>query len=202
VIAMVHLQRPAYAAHDDRSSKRRRLEARVETGILAGVVSALPTTAILALGGVLAGVGPAAPFYAIVSILSPGALESALADHAEGVAPAFYQQQFVVGFGICLVLAAVSGVVFAIGTRDRRIDGWVRYLLGGMHGIAMMSFFYLGALQAVGALAHLEVDAMSLSTLIGWPILVTAHVVHGVVLARVVKSRLTQAAPYDVPGAA
>jgi len=192
---MVGLHRPAYDV--DRSVRRRRLEADVESGIVSGIVSALPTTAVIALGGVLAGVGPAAPFYAIVSILSPGALESALADHAEGVTPAFYQQQFVVGFGLCLVLAAVSGVVFALGTRDRHITGWVRYLLGGMHGIAMMSLFYLGALQAVGALLDLQVDAMCLSTLIGWPVLVTAHVVHGVVLARVAGSRLAQAAPHE-----
>jgi len=175
---------------DHHSARRRRLENQVESGIIAGVVSALPTAGILALGGVLAGVGPASPFYAVISILSPGALESALADHAEGVEPTFFQQQFVGGFGLCLFLGVVSGLVFAIGTRRRPVRGWPRYLLGALHGIVMMSFFYLGALQAVGALAGLEVDAMSLSRLVGWPVLVVAHLVHGVVLAWVSGSRL------------
>jgi len=186
--------RPA-ALIDHRSTARQNLESQLEAGIIAGIISALPTTAILALGGIIAGYGPAAPFYAVVSILSPGALESALAEHAEDATPTFFQQQFAVGFGLCLVLAAISGVVYALGTRRRTVVGWARYLLGGLHGVVMMCFFYLGALQTVGAIAHLEVDAMSLSHLIGWPVLVLAHVVHGVVLARVIRSRLASTDP-------
>lgn len=186
---------------DHLSERRRTLENRLETGILAGVVSVIPTVGLLALGGILAGVGPATPFYAIVSVLAPGALESALTSTVEGVDPVFFQRPFVGGLGICLVLGAISGVVFAIGTHRRDVHGPVRYVLGALHGVVMMCLFYLGAMRTVGVMTDLEVDAMSLSTIIGWPILIVAHVAHGVALAWLLQSRLL--APrqvFDRPG--
>ncbi len=180
---------------DPLSERRRAFETTVESGLVSGIISAFPTAGILALGGIFAGYGPAAPFYAIVSIMSPGALEVARADYAANDPITFLQQQFIGGFGICLMLGAISGVIFAIGIRKRTIRGWIRYVLGGLHGVVMMCLFYLGALQIVGAVAGLETDAMSLSTLVGWPILVVAHIVHGVVLSWVIRSRLTDQGP-------
>lgn len=175
---------------DHLSERRRAIEDRIETGIMAGVLAALPTAAVLAIGGVIAEVGPATPFYAIISILAPGPLEAALTASVEGVDPAFAQQPFVGGLGICLVLGAISGVVFAFGTRHRQVKGPVLYLLGVLHAVVMMCFFYLGALRTVGVMTGLETDAMSLSTIIGWPTLVLAHVAHGLALAWLVRSRL------------
>jgi hypothetical protein len=186
---------------DPLSERRRAFETTVESGLVSGIISAFPTAGILALGGIFAGYGPAAPFYAIVSVLSPGALEIAREDHAAGDPVTFLQQQFIGGFGICLILGAISGVIFAIGIRKRTIRGGIRYVLGGLHGVLMMCIFYLGALQIVGAMADLEVDSLSLSTLVGWPILVLAHIAHGLVLAWVIRSRLTEQGPAFGPPA-
>lgn len=175
---------------DHLTPSRRQLENHVESGIMAGIVSAMATAAALALGGVLAGVGPWVPFYAVVAIVDPGALEAAQNEMSQGLAATFYQQQFTGGLGVCLVLGAVSGVVFALGIRGHRVEGWVRYLLGAVHGTLMMCFFYLGVLQTLGVLAGVEADAMSLSRVVGWPMLVAAHAVHGVVLAWVLGTRV------------
>lgn len=175
---------------DHLTPARRQLENHVESGIMAGVVSAMATAAVLSLGGVLAGVGPWVPFYAVVAIVDPGALEAAQGEISQGLAVTFYQQQFTGGLGVCLLLGAVSGVVFALGIRRHRVEGWVRYLLGAFHGILMMCFFYLGVLQGLGVLTGLQADAMSLSRVVGWPMLVAAHAAHGLVLARVLRSRL------------
>ena len=172
------------------TARRWQLEGKVETGLICGVASALPTAGMLALGGVLAGVGPAVPFYAIMSILAPDPLTLSLAATVEGATPDFFQQAFSAGLGICLVLGALSGVVFILGMSRRPVQGVARYVVGAFHGVAMMCFFYLGGMRLVGMALGLEVDAMSLSTVIGWPALVAAHAVHGVVLAWLSTTRL------------
>jgi hypothetical protein len=172
------------------SAKRRTVEAQLEGGILAGVVSAIPTATLLSLGGSLTGWGPWAPFYSIVSVLVPGGIEQARDFYAAGNEVPLYNAPFMGGLGLCLLLGAVSGAVFAFGIRNRVITGAVRYLLGALHGIFMMCVFYLGAQQAVGAVLGMNSDAMSLSVTSGWPMLVAAHAVHGLVVAWVTKTRL------------
>lgn len=180
------------APGDTMTHSRRRLESLIESGLVAGVVSALATAGLLALGGVLAGVGSAVPFYAIVAVLDPSALAQATGELAQGLEPTFHQPQFVGGFGVCLVLGALSGVVFALGIRNHAIHGVTRHVLGAAHGIVMMCLFYLAALQTVGTLAGAEADAMSLSGVIGWPALVVATTAHGVVLAWALDTRLAR----------
>lgn len=175
---------------DHHSSRRRAFETLVEGGLVAGVVSAVVTVGLLALGGVAAGVGPVVPFYAIVAIVDPGALELARSELDQDVAVTFLQQQFVGGVGICLILGAISGMIFAIGMRRHRVAGPARYAAGAIHGVLMMCLFYLGAMRAVGLLLGIEADVMSLSRLLGWPMLVLAHAVHGVVIAWVLSTRL------------
>ena len=112
------------------------------------------------------------------------------AEMDQGVEVSYFQQQFVGGLGICLVLGAVSGTVFALGTLRYRLSGRIRYLLGAIHGVLMMCLFYVGALQVVGVLLDISADTSSLSRLLGWPTLVLVHAVHGMVVAAVLKSRL------------
>jgi hypothetical protein len=177
-------------AGDPMTPARRQLESTLESGMVAGIASAVVTAGLLALGGALAGVGPYAPFYAIVSVLDPGALQVAQSEIDQGVEVSYFQQQFVGGLGICLVLGAVSGVVFALGSLRYRLTGRVRYLVGAIHGVQMMCLFYVVALQTVGALLDISADTSSLSRLIGWPALVLVHAVHGIVVAAVLRTRL------------
>lgn len=180
------------APGDTMTQSPRRLESLIDSGLVAGVVSALAAAGLLALGGVVAGVGAVVPFYAIVAVVDPSALAQARGELAQGLDPTFYQPQFVGGFGVCLVLGALSGIVFALGIRNHTIRGVGRYVLGAAHGIVMMCLFYLGALQIIGTLAGVESDAMSLSGVVGWPALVVAHAAHGVVLAWALDTRLAR----------
>lgn len=181
--------------------ERRRLEQQLEAGIIAGIASTIPTALLLALGGALSVYGPAVPFYSIISIVDPGPLSVSLAAVEAGNKPEFFHLQFSGGIGLCVVMAAISGIIFGFGTRRFQISGWPRYLLGALHGIAMMCLFYLVAFRAVTSLAGMEdADVMSLARIVGWPILVFAHALHGVVVAWVVKSRM--AAPVPVFGPA
>ena len=175
---------------DPMSPSRRRIESLVEAGLVSGVVSAVVTAALLALAGIAAGVGPVVPFYAITAIVDPGPLHLAQDEIAQGVDISFFQPQFVGGLGVCLILGASSGVVFALGLRRHQVSGWARYVVGGIHGVLMMCLFYLGAVRSVAVLAGIEADAMSLSNILGWPALVTIHAVHGVVVAWVLRTRL------------
>jgi hypothetical protein len=175
---------------DPMSPSRRRIESLVEAGLVSGVVSAVVTAGLLALAGIAAGVGPVVPFYAIVAIVDPLPLHMAQDELAQGVDVSFFQPQFVGGLGVCLILGAVSGVVFALGLRRHEVNGWVRYVVGGIHGVLMMCLFYLGAVRSVAVLAGIEADAMSLSNIVGWPALIAIHAVHGVVLAWVLRTRL------------
>lgn len=188
-------------AGDPMRPERRRLEQQLEAGIIAGIASTIPTALLLALGGALSVYGPAVPFYSIISIVDPGPLSVSLAAVEAGNKPEFFHLQFSGGIGLCVVMAAISGIIFGFGTRRFQISGWPRYLLGALHGIAMMCLFYLVAFRAVTSLAGMEdADVMSLARIVGWPILVFAHALHGVVVAWVVKSRM--AAPVPVFGPA
>lgn len=181
--------------------ERRKLEQQVEAGIIAGIASAIPTAILLAIGGTLSVYGPAVPFYSIISIVDPGPLAVSMAAVEAGNAPEFFHLQFSGGVGLCVLMGSISGIIFGFGTRRFHITGWARYLLGALHGIAMMCLFYLVAFRAVTSLAGIEdADIMSLSRVVGWPILVLAHALHGVVVAWVVKSRM--AAPVPVFGPA
>ncbi len=191
---------PLNFAGDPMRPARRDLEHQIEKGILAGVASTIPTVLLLALGGLLTGYGAAAPFYSIISIVDPGPLNQRLKDVAADRAVEFFQLEFSGGLALCFVLGAVSGLVFAFGTRKAHISGFLRYLLGAFHGVFVMCLFYLVGLRLVAALAGIDaVEVMSLSKTVGWPMLVLAHAVHGIVIAWVMRSRLLQPQPVFGP---
>lgn len=179
-----------HAHVDEAPTGWRTFDAAIERGVVAGSLSALVIIALLALAGAIQGVGAATPFYAIVSILSPGALEVAQAATAAGEAVPFFQQEFVGGLGICVVLGGVSGAIFSLGTRNHPVTGRALYAVAALHGVILMCFFYLVCLQVVGTVVGAQPEASSLSGLIGWPWMVGIHVVHGLVLALVISSRL------------
>ena len=188
-------------AGDPMRPERRRTEQQLEAGIIAGIASTIPTALLLAIGGALTVYGPAVPFYSIISIVDPGPLSVSLAAVEAGNKPEFFHLQFSGGIGICVMLSAFSGIIFGFATRKYEISGWPRYALGALHGIAMMCLFYLVAFRAVTSLAGMEdADVMSLARIVGWPLLVFTHALHGVVVAWVVKSRM--AAPVPVFGPA
>ncbi|MEI2809726.1 MAG: hypothetical protein V9F00_05850 [Nocardioides sp.] len=187
-------------AGDPMRPARRDLEHQIEKGLIAGIASAIPTAILLALGGVISGYGAATPFYSVISIVDPGPLKDALKSVAEGSSPDFYQLQVSGGIGLCFVMGAVSGLVFAFGTRKAHIQGFMRYFLGALHGIFMMCLFYLVGLRLVAALAGIDaVEVMSLSKTVGWPMLVFAHALHGIVIAWVMRSNLLQPQPVFGP---
>lgn len=175
---------------EDSPTGWRTFDAAIERGVVAGSLSALVIIGLLALAGAVQGVGAATPFYAIVSILSPGALEVSQAARATGDAAPFFQHEFVGGLGICVFLGGVSGAIFSLGTRNHRVAGRALYAVAALHGVILMCFFYLVCLQVVGTLAGNQPEAMSLSNLIGWPWMVGIHIGHGLVLALVISSRL------------
>lgn len=178
---------------DPMRPERRALEHQIEKGIMAGIASAIPTALLLAAGGLLTGHGGATPFYSIISIVDPGPLEATLASLDAGETPEFFQMQMSGGIGLCFVMGAISGLVFAFGTRRAHIKGFVRYLLGALHGIFMMCVFYLIGLRLVAAMMGIEaVEIMSLSTTVGWPMLVFAHALHGIVIAWVMRTSFLQ----------
>ncbi|MEQ1899016.1 MAG: hypothetical protein ABL971_16745 [Vicinamibacterales bacterium] len=188
-------------AGDPMRPERRSLESQIEAGIIAGIASAIPTAILLAIGGAMSPYGATVPFYSIISIVDPGPLKFALDAVADGETPEFFQLQFSGGLGLCFVMGAISGLIFAFGTRRVPIIGWQRYALGALHGVAMMCLFYLVAFRAVIAIGGIEdAQVMSLARSVGWPILVAAHALHGVVIAWVLRSRI--AAPLPVFGPA
>ena len=168
----------------------RKIDAAIERGVVAGSLSGLVTIGLLALAGAIQGVGAVTPFYAITSVLSPGALEVSQAARAAGEAAPFFQQEFVFGLGICVFLGGVSGAIFSLGTRNHRVAGRALYAVAALHGVILMCFFYLVCLQVLGTLLGAQPEAGSLSNLIGWPWMVGIHIVHGLVLALVISSRL------------
>lgn len=188
-------------AGDPMRPERRRFEQQLEAGIIAGIASAIPTALLLALGGALSVYGPTVPFYSIISIVDPGPLSVSLAAVEAGNQVEFFHLQFSGGVGLTVMMGAISGIIFGFLTRRYQISGWPRYALGALHGIVMMCLFYLVAFRAVTSLGGMEdADVMSLARIVGWPLLVFAHAVHGVVVAWVVKSRM--AAPVPVFGPA
>jgi hypothetical protein len=187
-------------AGDPMRPARRELEHQIEKGIIAGIASTIPTVILLALGGVLTGYGAAAPFYSVISIVDDGPLRATLESVAAGNDPEFLQLPFSGGFGLCFVMGAVSGLVFAFGTRKAHIQGFLRYVLGALHGIFMMCLFYVVGLRLVAALLGIDsVEIMSLSTTAGWAMLVLAHAVHGIVIAWVMRSSFLQPQPVFGP---
>ncbi len=180
-------------AGDPMRPERRSMESQVEAGIIAGIASAIPTAVLLAIGGAISDYGAAAPFYAIVSIVDPGPLQATLAAVEAGNDLEFFQMQLSGGIGLCFVMGALSGIIFAFGLRKVHVRGWPRYLIGALHGIAMMCLFYVVGLRLVtGVLGIDDADIMSLARMVGWPILVLAHAVHGVVIAWVMRTRMVQ----------
>ncbi|MGL5825461.1 MAG: hypothetical protein ACRCYU_11710 [Nocardioides sp.] len=179
--------------------ERRSLESRIEAGIIAGIASAIPTAVLLAIGGALSSYGASVPFYSIISIVDPGPLTVAIAAVEAGNSPEFFQLQLSGGIGLCFIMGAVSGVIFGFGTRRVQLAGPARYLVGALHGIAMMCVFYLLCFRAVTELLDIsDADIMSLARIVGWPILVLAHAVHGVCVAWVMGTRVV--APKQVFG--
>jgi hypothetical protein len=180
-------------AGDPMRPERRSMESQIEAGIIAGIASAIPTAILLAIGGAISAFGAAAPFYAIIAIVDPGPLNAVIAAVAAGNEPDFFQMQLSGGIGLLCAMAAVSGVIFAFGLRKVEVRGWPRYLIGALHGIAMMCLFYIVGLRLVtGVLGIEDADIMSLARIVGWPILVLAHAVHGIVLAWVMRTRVVQ----------
>lgn len=173
--------------------ERRSLESQVEAGIIAGIAASIPTAILLAIGGALSPYGAAAPFYAIVSIVDPGPLQATVAAVEAGNQIDFFQMQLSGGIGLCVLMGIASGLIFMFGLRKVRVEGWPRYLIGALHGIAMMCIFYIVGLRLVtGVLGIDDADIMSLARIVGWPILVLAHVVHGIVLAWVMRTRMVE----------
>jgi hypothetical protein len=186
-------------AGDPMRPERRSLESQIEAGIIAGIASAVPTAILLAIGGALSDYGASAPFYSIISIVDPGPLKVAMAAVEAGNRPEFFQLQLSGGIGLCFLMGALSGIIFAFGTRRVRLEGFPRYLVGVLHGIAMMCLFYLIGLRVVTEVLDIkDADIMSLARVVGWPILVLTHAVHGVVVAWVMRTRMV--APKQVFG--
>ncbi|MGL5809345.1 MAG: hypothetical protein ACRCYQ_05320, partial [Nocardioides sp.] len=141
----------------------------------------------------------ATPFYSIISIVDPGPLQAAFGAVKAGNEPEFFQLQVSGGIGICAILGAISGMIFGFGTRRVSIKGFPRYLLGALHGIAMMCLFYVVGFRLVTELLDIsDADIMSLARVVGWPILVLAHAIHGIVVAWVMRTGMV--APRQVFG--
>lgn len=174
---------------DPEPSRLRNLDAVIEQGALAGTASAVVTCGLLALVGAIKG-SAILPFYAIISILAPAPLEIGHAAMRAGDAVPLFQFELVGGIGICVVLGGISGAIFVLGTRNYVLDGVARYAVGALHGVLLMCFFYLVCLQLLGGLLGAEPEARSLTNFIGWPAMVLIHVAHGIVIARVSRSRL------------
>jgi hypothetical protein len=186
------------SGRDPLSPALRQLEHQVERGLVAGLGSAAPTAIVLMLAGIAAGIGPWTPFYAVISVLDGGnMLGTALREVEHGVEPTFFQIQFTTGLATCFILAALSGVVFALGVNRRSLPFLPHYFLGAAHGVLMMCFFYLGVLRVLAAQIDQNAMASSLSEQIGWPALILAHAVHGLALAWLFRSRIsTERSPF------
>jgi hypothetical protein len=184
----------------------RGIEESVEGGIVAGIASAFVNFFVLCFAGIIAKVGFDAPMYAVIGVVDEG---TAITKHfdqlnsgwcawpfgsGDGIAcagPTFQQEAFMLGFAACLLLGAISGIIFMIGMRKYPIRGPKRYLVGALHGIVMMCIFYVGVLGAFD-LAGFDSDAVSLATLLGWPAMFAIHAIHGVVLAAIMRTQLTR----------
>jgi hypothetical protein len=180
------------SATQNSAGRLRTFERSVESGIIAGIASSIVNMMMLAMAGAILGVGAAAPFYAIIGPLDQGtAITAHNAALDTGDIPTFQQESFLLGLGVCLILGAISGVIFTVGMRKYPVRGPLRYVVGALHGIIMMCLFYLGVLGAFRAAGELNVDAMSLAQMLGWPAMVGIHAIHGVVLAAVMRTQLT-----------
>jgi len=178
-------------AGDPMRPERRSFEQQLEAGIIAGIASAVPAAIILAIGGALSAFGAATPFYSIISIVDPGPLQAALGAVKAGNEPEFFQLQVSGGIGLCALMGAISGIIFSFGLRKGHIKGFPRYLIGALHGIAMMCLFYVVGFRLVTEVFNIQdADIMSLARVVGWPLLVLAHAVHGVVIAWVMRTGL------------
>ncbi|MEV6236073.1 hypothetical protein [Lentzea sp. NPDC051838] len=161
------------------------LEHAVTRGATVGIAAALPTVALLMIaGGTYRGIGFATPMYSVISVLDPTPMFAALEAVGRGAAAPFQHQAFVAGLATCLMLGAVSGVVFTVGVTRHQVRNWrALAIIGPMHGILMMALFYLGVLFVLSKFLNADLVAFSLSGLVGWPTLIAAHVLYGVVLA-------------------
>ena len=185
---------------DPMRPERRSFEQQLEAGIIAGIASAIPTALLLAIGGAIGVYGASAPFYAIISIVDPGPIQATMAAVAAGDDPEFFQLQVSGGIGLCFLLGAISGVIFAFFTRNIDLHGWPRYVVGALHGVAMMCLFYLIGLRLVTSVLGIEdADIMSLVRVVGWPILIVGHAIHGIIIAWVMKSKLVAPVPVFGP---
>jgi hypothetical protein len=185
---------------DPMRPERRSFEQQLEAGIIAGIASAIPTAILLAIGGAMGAYGASAAFYSIISIVDPGPIQATMAAVAAGEDPEFFQLQVSGGIGLCFLMGAISGVIFAFLTRNIELNGVPRYLVGALHGIAMMCLFYIVGLRLVTAVLGIDdADIMSLARVVGWPVLVIAHALHGVIIAWVMKSRLVAPVPVFGP---
>lgn len=151
---------------------------------MVGIVAAVPTILLLCLAGAsYRHVGGWTPMYSVVSVIDSFPLRATLARVAQGEAALYYQQPFMVGVGICLALGALGGAGFAFGVRRHPVRRRVPLLtLGVAHGLFCMGVFYLGALFLLGQLTGQEFVASSLARTVGWPTLIAAHALYGLVL--------------------
>ncbi|KWX04687.1 hypothetical protein C3Y87_12390 [Carbonactinospora thermoautotrophica] len=154
-------------------------EHTIEVGAIAGIVAAIPAVALLVIAGAL-GVGAATPMYSVVGIVDPGPLSMALDAISRGRPVPFFQQPFMAGLATCLGLGALCGVGFAFGVRRWNVRDWRALVIGPAHGIVCMALFYLVILFALGRL--LDAEWIGLARLVGWPTLITAHALYGLVL--------------------
>ncbi len=185
---------------DPMRPERRSFEQQLEAGIIAGIASAIPTAILLAVGGAIGVYGASAPFYAIISIVDPGPIQATMAAVAAGEDPEFFQLQVSGGIGLCFLMGAISGVIFAFLTRNLHLVGFPRYLVGALHGIVMMCLFYIIGLRLVTSVLDItDADIMSLARVVGWPILVLAHALSGIIIAWVTQSRLVAPVPVFGP---
>src|SRR6266508_2229736 len=144
------------------------LERTITAGSVAGIVAAVPAILLL----VVAGTAATMPATSAVTAAS----------HGHPVE--FFQYPFTAGLAMCLTLGAVSGVVFMAVVRRRKVTSRRLLLLyGSLHGLVFgLVAFYLGLLPTLGLVLDVRWPAPDLVQLVGWPALVGANALHGVVL--------------------
>jgi hypothetical protein len=169
---------PAHA-----ESLRDDLEHTFAAGAVAGAIAAFPAILLLMIAGATyREVGAYTPIYSVVGIIDAGPLATALDALSRGESVTFYQHPFSAGIATCLGLGALAGVVFAFAARHERLYDWRALVIGPVHGIFVMALFYLVVLFALGRWLDAEWVTSSLVRLVGWPTLVAAHALYGLVL--------------------
>lgn len=155
------------------------LERTITAGSVAGIVAAVPAILLLVVAG-----GGYLPLYAIAGVVDPTPLTSAVTAASHGHPVEFFQYPFTAGLAMCLTLGAVSGVVFMAVVRRRKVTSRRLLLLyGSLHGLVFgLVAFYLGLLPTLGLVLDVRWPAPDLVQLVGWPALVGANALHGVVL--------------------